>query len=520
MKSRPRARAAAAAMFSLCVGLTSTASRSQAETPDKPAGADLEAGALSLNDGRFVFGKPIVRTKEGARVLYEHGAIDVPASLIRDMFESKSEVAYEPKDDKEKELLAKGHVNFQGKWLPKESATKQIAKLQKELAARIESQKLRKRWMNAVVVETKSLKYKHNLPDELFESLKELMEVYYQTFMKYWGKRPVGKIKPTVNLYADQGDYEQVSGASGGIVGYYHLLSKELHVFWDRTDPEFTIDVLFHEANHMLVDMIDGPFRYPQWVEEPMAEYYGASKWHADKKEMEIGRVQAGRFAEILGEMQEDKWMKLEDLIGSNSYRSYTWGWSFVYFLMQSPKYEKKWKKVYLDLAHSRNVKRSFEGPFKTVEGDVVKKLLLDSLGHKVPETLEREWHDYLKSLKIDEVDGLEQAGRKLRTMGKNKEAKEMLAKAVEGGAKSPFTYAAYAQVLNKPGEREQAFKMINKAIELDPLEAEFYYIKGRMTEVTGKDDDIKEAYRLYMLAFDIFPESWKYLEAAELIKD
>ncbi|MCB9919271.1 MAG: hypothetical protein H6832_12790 [Planctomycetes bacterium] len=482
-------------------------------------GEALAPGAVSLNDGRFVFGVPVVRTKDGARIHYEHGVINVPSSMIRDMLPSTSEVEYVPANEKEKELIAKGMVNFQGKWLTQDAAARRMEKLQKELTERIEKQQERKSWAKHISVETKDFKFEHNLPDELFDNLKDLMEVYHKTFLKYWGKRPEGKVKPTINFYSDYGDFAQISGASGGIVGWYHPISKQLHVYWDRTDPDFTIDVLFHEANHMLVDMIDGPFRYPHWIEEPMAEYYGASKWDPEKKEMEIGRVQAGRFAEILYEMQEDKWMKLEDLVGSSSYRSYTWGWSFVYFLMKTPKYEKKWKKLWLDLAHKRGVKRSFEGPFKTVETEIVKEMLLKYLGHEVLETLEREWHDFLKNVKIDELDGLEQAGRKLRTMGKNTEAKDMLSQAVEKGAQSPFTYAAYAQLLTKPGERKRAFEMIDKAIQLDPLEAEFYYIKGKMTEVTANEKDMLEAVRLYSLAHDIDPLPWKYVEAAEFAK-
>lgn len=480
----------------------------------------LPAGAISLTDGRFFFGQPIIRTAKGARLVFEHGSVDVPKAMIRDLFASKDEVAYEPKNDKEREKLAKGQVKFQGRWLSKSAAAKKIEKLQKDLAKRIETQKEYKLWRNRRKVEDRYFKYEHNLPEALFKELQSLMTVYYKTFLRYWGKKPKNKIKPTVNLYADYDDFAQISGASGGVVGWYHLLSKNLHVYWDRTDPEFTIDVLFHEANHMLVDLIDGPFRYPQWIEEPMAEYYGASKWLKDKKKMSIGHLQAGRFAEIRGDMANDEWMKLETLLGASSYRSYTWGWSFVYFLMQTPKYEKKWKKLYLDLAHSKKVKKSYSGPFKTVDGDVVKTLILKRLGHKVPETLQKEWWDFLKKIKIDETDGLERAGRKLRTMGKNKEARKLLADAISKGAKSPFTYASYARLLNKPGQRAERMKMIDKAIEIDPLEAEFYYIKANFFRFMTSKKDLNKARRLALLAHDINPESWKYLALATELEE
>ena len=97
--------------------------------------------------------------------------------------------------------------------------------------------------------------------------------------------------------------------------------------------------------------------------------------------------------------------------------------------------------------------------------------------------------------------------------------ARALLEKAIAKGAKSPYTFAAYSKVLNKPGERSKAFQMIDKAIAIDPLEPEFYYAKGRMLGLSSNEKDIKEAIRLHSLAFELNPESWKYLEAAEELK-
>ena len=476
-----------------------------------PLAAQDATGAVSLVDGRFIFGKPVVAAEGGVTIKFKAGDVFVPKRWIRDSFSTDAAV-YKAKNAAEQKKIDQGMVLFQGKWMRKDNAVKAIKRLQTKLAARIEKQKEFKLWRNAKKVETRTFKYETNLPDEIFLNLKSLMEAYYKNFKKYWKRKTQLPNKPTIYLYADHGDYAQVSGASGGVVGWYHLLNNTLHVYWDRSDPDFTIDVLFHEANHMLSDMINGKFRYPHWIEEPMAEYYGASKWDPKKKKMSVGHVQAGRLTEVRYDIGNKKWMKLEDLIGARSYRSYTWGWSFCHFMMETPKYKKKWQKFYLALAHGKKVVREYQGPFKTVSAEEQKKQLKKFLGIKDFKELEKEWHAYVKNLKVNELEGLERAGRKLRTMGKSKEAREFLSKAVKMGAKSPYTYAAYAQILRRGSERQEAIKMIDKAIELDPLEPEFRYIKGRLLESIRKGDEAKKQFQL---AAEIDPESWKYVGAA-----
>ncbi len=506
---------AALLTFAITGGALVQSGRAQGKTtetqPEKPT------GALSTHDGRFVFGKEIIRKKGGVVVRYDNGDVFVPDRMIQDVFSTSKDFQYEPKNDKERKKLARGLVPFQGKWLKPLLAKRRIAEFRKKLAARLQTQRDRKEWVNHATVETRTFRFNYNIPDDLFNDLKVLFEVYYKTFTGYWKKKTKLAHKPTINIYADHGDFSQVSGAKGGIVGYYHPGSNELHIYWDRTDPEYTIDVLFHETNHMLVDMIDGRFNYPHYIEEAMAEYYGASEWDKKHKKMIIGGIQAARLVEIRADIAKNKWMPLSQLIGSRGYSSYTWGWSFVHFLMQTKKYSKKWQKLWIDLAHKKSgIKRiSMGGGMKEIEPEEFTRLLLKYTGHKKLATLEKEWHAYVKHLEIGELQGMEKAARKLREQGKIAEARKYFEKAVQLGSKSAVTYGAFATILRKSSEQPRAIVMIDRAIELDPLEAEFYYRKGKILMRSGPTQDKETGAKCLRLAAEMEPDSWDYAVAA-----
>ena len=58
--------------------------------------------------------------------------------------------------------------------------------------------------------------------------------------------------KATINIYHDREYFAQVGGVGGGVVGYYMPVRRDLNFYVDRENKRFTIDVMFHEGNHML----------------------------------------------------------------------------------------------------------------------------------------------------------------------------------------------------------------------------------------------------------------------------
>ena len=69
-------------------------------------------------------------------------------------------------------------------------------------------------------------------------------------------------------------------------------------------------------------------------------------------------------------------------------------------------------------------------------------------------------------------------------------------------------------------GIAEASLDMINTAIERDPLEPEFYFIKGEILRHDLTTENAKDALRCFSLASEIEPESWKYATAAAEMKD
>ena len=101
-----------------------------------------------------------------------------------------------------------------------------------------------------------------------------------------------------------------------GVLGYFAPYAHDLNFFYDRQRTSLTVDVMFHEGNHMLTHMIDEHVWYPAWINEGMAEYYGASEWDPVQKKMTVGGIQSGRLAALWATVEEsEKWQGLEDLI-------------------------------------------------------------------------------------------------------------------------------------------------------------------------------------------------------------
>ncbi len=504
--------------------LGSAVAQKKSALPTKPKRVEGE-GALSLLDGRFIFGPAIDKDGDHLIVHFENGDVRVPQKLVVSWFSTTSKASYVPKNDKERAKLAKGLILFNGRWLSQKEAKKQIKRMQKKLAAKIKVQQAHKLWRNAYVFKGKNYIFEYNIPQEKFEEMRELFDLFWDVFMRKWKLKPDKKKKPTIHLFADRGDLEQISGAGGGILGFYNFGTKDLYFYWDRHDPVFTIDVMFHELQHLLVDMTNGNFLYPAWVSESMAEYYGASRWNPKAKrkkdKLTAGHLQAGRLMVVKEDIKKKRWIKLKDMIYKPRFdaRDYAWGWTFVHYLFSEKKYASKYRKFYLEIAAGRGIRRVPAAAGNvTIEPETAEKLLLKRLGVKSLDILEKEWYAYIKSLQVTEVDALEMAGRYMARSGNRKEAKDMLSRAVSQGAKTPQTYSVYARLLSRSSEREEAIRMISKAMELDPLEGSHYFEKARLLgRNEGSKRDQEEILKLLGLACELDPENLEFAIAREI---
>lgn len=467
-----------------------------------PARGDM----LALHDGRFVEGRPIERIDGGYKVKYENGEILLPDALVRDCYLEK-DGEFEPRTPEEQEKFAKGLVPWGGTWVSKGYRDKKRQEALDRRRREIEQQKARQEWRNHVTVTTRKFVYKHTLPDDIFEELQDLFEAYYDFFTDYWGVRPSPKFgKPVIHIYHDEAYFLERSGAPEGVVGWYHPLTRELHFFYDRNRHRFTVDVMFHEGNHMLTHMIDEKVFYPAWLNEGMAEYFGASRWDPATKKMTVGHLQSARLAVMEDEIEDGKWQELEPLMRAQriTAKEYSWAWSLCHFLLSTERYEKAFRKFYLALARSSSVeKTTIMLAYKVIEPDEVIEALKRHLRIKDLKALEQEWHAYIKDNLTTRQKDLDygMAAWIMTLYGEDVKAKRLFRKALEKGSEDAWVHYGYAEL--RQGEKpELALKHATRATELDPLHARAWALRGRCVF----PEDPAEGLRLLRLGEELDP--------------
>ena len=486
-------------------------------------GADAHGDMLSLKDGRFIIDKEIEESDKGYTVSFTHGKIFVPRDRVDSFFDGNSDTGFVPKTDEEKAKAAKGLAPWKGKWV---KADKRAKLIQEEIERRRESllqQKQRRLWRNHVTVKTKRFIFKHTLPDDLFEEFKTLFEIYYKTFTKQWRVKPSRKYGTcTINIYQSEEYFLQVTGVRKGVCGFYNVPKRDLHFYFDRDRKRFTIDVMFHEGNHMLTHMINESIWYPAWINEGLGEYYGASEWIPEEERMEIGGVQSGRLCVLWNRIGDGKFQDLEELIRTPrvNVEQYAWAWSFCHFLMSTEKYSKRFMKYYLALGSDKRVKRTEYGfGLKQIPVDEQIAQFKKHLKVKDLDALEKEWHEYIKTkLALDSVDiDYASAGWISFIYGETSKARKFFKKAIAKGSASSYVYYMHGMLQNRLGRRTKAMADAKKATELDPLHARSWALLGECKYEKG---DKKEGMRLMELARELAPDDtqiWYDIETRKL---
>ncbi len=480
--------------------------------------------SLQLKDGRVLIGQKMTRSSGGILVHFKNGDVLIRSELIREC--TAADALVEAKwTAKEQKKIDRGLVLYEGRWIPTKRRKSLIEAQRQSSIAKIVEVKKHLKWVNRYKHKTKNFQFEFTIDPEIMKGYMELMEAYYKNFTKAWGiKRPSKLPRLRVLFYHDEDYFHQVSAAPAGVIGYYRFVApRELNFYFDRLDPDMTRDVMFHEANHYLTNLIDLRFNYPAWVNESLAEYYGASEWDPKKKTMTTGRLQEGRLAVIQDAIKTEDWLGLEEMINIKRFASvhYAWGWSFVHFLMQHSKYQKRFKKFYIGLARDSSIKRiPWFRDMKQVAPAEQIKALKRYLGVKDLGKLEQEWRDYVKGLDAVSHRGYYTAGRIALSQGMPIKAQRLFQTAIKMGSKNPMTFYGYGRALSQKGKHSEAIAQFQKAIEADPLSGMFYV---RLADAMRRDDDDsnEEAQRYYRLALEIEPNNYSVLlNASEGIEE
>jgi hypothetical protein len=438
---------------------------------------------LITKDGRVFETDAMKRVEGGIDVTFKNGTVHVPARMIQDAVLA-SDAQMQPVTDEEKEKAEKGLVRYEGKWVLVKRRDELVAKKIEEKRKALEAIREHGEWGNRYIEESKVFRYEYTVPPAIFAEYRDAMEAYYAQFIKAWKITPPrNEPKLPVNIYRDPKSYYQVSGSPAGALAYFRFVKPwDLDTYYDRLDNDQSKQVLYHEANHYLQLLVDPTFAVPHFPGEAMAEYYGASRWDPATKKFETGLIQEGRLCEIQTDIAGGDKVTLENLLTTEGmYQHYTWGWSLVHFLMNDTRYAAKFQKFFLALSGGKGIPREELGRdnLKTVKQAEVWKVFQAEMGIKDAagvRKMETEWYDYIDKLGLVTESGLAKAGFTAAETGRPIKARRFLKEAIAKGSKNPLVFERYAELSE---DRAEAREMLQKAIDLDPLEGKFYNTLG-----------------------------------------
>lgn len=456
--------------------------------------------SLQLADGRFVSGPRMTRTPHGVVVHCGAGDILVPKDQVK--FASVSAREEGMADDtsaEDKAKIAKGLVEFEGRWIRTQQRDAELAKRTQAMAKRIEETIKHNKWSDRYQKDSRYFAFEYTMDPEIMKYWSDLMDGYYSTFTSYWGIRPpAGHKKLSVKFYHDENYYVQVTGAAG-TGGYFRFVPPiDLNFYYDRLDLDWTLNVMFHECNHYLVWLIAPQYKYPTWVSEGMAEYYGASVWDEKTKKLEVGGLLEGRLANVQQDILEGEWIGLEQLMAiphaQFGGQYYGWAWTLVHFFMHTG-YEKRFRQFFLGLPRDQGLKRERfapDGLYQMTQhpADQVAIALKRDLRVSDLKALETEWHGYIKNLKPSSGKGYFSFGRTALMNGMPIKAKRMLEVAIEKGYDAPMVYFYYARALQQVPAKDSAELLVNlreavkqydKMLSVDPVNPLFRATYARL---------------------------------------
>jgi tetratricopeptide (TPR) repeat protein len=380
----------------------------------------------------------------------------------------------------------------------------------------------RSEWRNRHIVETKHFRFEFTVPEHVFAPFREKMDAYFEAFAKDWGiKQPRDLGKLPVCFYPNYQQFQQVSGASYGTLGYFRFVTPmELNFFYDFTDTALIEEVMFHETNHYLQKLLALDFKMPHFPGESLAEYYGASRYDPKTKKFESGLLLEGRLNEVKQDILEGETWGLEKLISRDAYQHYTWGWTLVHFLMHDAAHSKKFQKFVVDLCKGKGIRGEVVswGPdnLRVVDPKNVWELFKSSLGLKTDEdvvALQKAWHQHIGELETRSAHGKSDAAHNAERAQLSLRAKRLYSEAIAEGDARAITRHRYASLLQAEGAEKEAAEQWRAAVEADPMEALYRYCLGR--QLRDALDQKEEGLKHLRLARDmnpagIFDDSWR----------
>ncbi|HBP22734.1 MAG TPA: hypothetical protein DEA08_33760 [Planctomycetes bacterium] len=235
------------------------------------------------------------------------------------------------------------------------------------------------------------------------------VSAFYKRFSRIFRarKNPVQMwgTKVGIRIYKDRTDFlrysrEMKDGVSSA-VGYYSLVRKEIILYYDKRNPQETLDTLFHEGTHLFTHLVLGEqfYKLPHWVSEGIAEYFAPSKLDRKEKDLRYGLPCYTRLRTARRIIEHQRPSLKGDLLDVRDYGSfgaarYSLSWSLIHMLIEKTKPGSK-RPIYRD-----GFLRYFTA---TARGEDWVKAFEKYIGPI--DRLEDEWYDYVRDFPLPAIE-------------------------------------------------------------------------------------------------------------------
>lgn len=506
------------------------------------------ADTLVTLDGRILEVDRVRLEGDKYRLIFEFGEILCPKELVASVEMEGDMSDYEPKDDRERKFLADGYVRYQNKWITKKAYLRLLEKRAAEARERTADIAKHTDFENAWEKESKHFLLRSNTSPKLLDYYTEMLEAYFSLMDKSIGIKPtptMRRTKMTVNIFksfdelqehAKRNDPPGDDDESGdALLGFFSSTEQSLNFYHDYKDPGLSQITALHECTHLLTYLIDQDY-WPQiWINEATADYYGTAIITRDKRNRMIiqpGELQMEQVLTVQEAIRAGKYTPLEKLfvVKNENFDAFQYanGWSFVYFLQNTPAYAKKFNRFFKELytlklkgyrAETLNMGSGDKtGSRKRYKPQDVGAALLERLKVKDIVALEKEWVEFVAAIPIDGAEARFKRGysRVFYGQGTPQEGLEDLNAAIEAGYETGECYRARSTALLMTGEWKAAIADLRKAVEIAPLEAGYRAELARLLsgwfgagdELAGSPEDLDEASLNFGLAAALDPES------------
>jgi len=475
-------------------------------------GGPAAGDSLFFKDGRYYEVPRLIEQGRELHVVFQHGTVVVDKSLVKEFFIEQEGGLIEPKNEDEAEKVAKGLVPYQGRWIPKSRREQLIAERNEEIRNKLEEYRSHQNWRDRYQEETRHFEFEYTVPQDVGREYIEMFEAYYDVFARDWRiTQPKGK-RLKVCFYNNADDFHRIGNVQRGVLGYFRFVDPiELNFFYERRDRRLTLDVLFHELNHYLFHLYTkNNWQLAPWLEEGMAEYYGASQWDPDTGKMSIGHLQEGRLVRLMDEMDGGEIQSLESLMREPqiSATQYAWSWSLCHMLLESPQYKAKFKKYLEKMARGKADREPNPRnmSFMWVKRDYAIDQFQKMLGIKDMDAFEKTWHDYIRQLDVQSARGYHSAALFCSRWDRPLRAALYFKKAVEMYSDNPATYEEFGKLLIQLEKPSEAIAALQVGIKLDPMNPYLYVALGKAYRQKDGEGNLEKGKQLQLLAFEIDP--------------